>query len=314
MNNRASTGKLDRTSVTWTGAMPAVTTPFAPDGSVNHDGLAANIDRLMKAGATGVVAAGCTGEFWSLGETERNEIYRTARRAVGPNGTAIVGAAAITPGAVIEALHAAKEANCDAGLVMPPYFAHLNDGEIIGHFETIAAKAPLPVVLYNIPGNAGNALTPAIVNRLADLDPVVAIKESSGDWLNFQETLSIARDRILVFCGPSSTIGVPSILAGCDGLIDCFPNVWERCLDLWTLTKDGRLDEAWMVQRRAQQLTRLFVSEGRTLYPSTKAAMDHLGFPGGGAPRPPLAALEGGQLAGLLAGLDSILDIRDTAA
>jgi len=294
--------------------MPAITTPFAKDGSVNHGDLAANIDRLIKAGATGVIAAGCTGEFWSLSDNERNEIYRTARRSVGPAATTIVGAAAITPNAVIEALHAAKEAGCDAGLVMPPYFAHLNDAEIIAHYETVASKAPLPIVLYNIPGNAGNALTPAIVDRLADLDPVVAIKESSGDWLNFQETLTVARDRILVFCGPSSTIGVPSILAGCDGLIDCFPNVWERCLDLWTLTKAGRIDEAWDVQHRAQQLTRLFVSEGRTLYPSTKAAMDHLGFPGGGAPRPPLAPLKGLQLGNLLTELDSILDVRDTAA
>lgn len=294
--------------------MPAVTTPFAKDGSVDHAGLAANIERLMKAGATGVVAAGCTGEFWSLSDSERNAIYQTARRSVGPDGTAIVGAAAVTPGAVIEALHAAKEAECDAGLVLPPYFVHLNEAELIAHYEAVAAQAPLPVVLYNIPGNAGNALTPAIVDRLADLDPVVAIKESSGDWLNFQETLAVASDRILVFCGPSSTIGVPSILAGCDGLIDCFPNVWERCMDLWDLTKAGRLDEAWDVQRRAQQLTRLFTSDGRSLYPSTKAAMDHLGFPGGGAPRAPLAPLEGAQLRGLLAGLDSILDVRDTAA
>ncbi|MEM7443207.1 MAG: dihydrodipicolinate synthase family protein [Pseudomonadota bacterium] len=304
---------MDRTSVTWTGAMPAVTTPFTSDG-VNHADLAANIERLMKAGATGVIAAGCTGEFWSLSDSERNEIYRTARKAVGPNGTAIVGAAAITPDAVIEALHAANEAGCDAGLVLPPYFAHLNAAEILAHYEVIAAKAPLPMVLYNIPGNAGNALTPAIVDKLADLDPVVAIKESSGDWLNFQETLAMASDRILVFCGPSSTIGVPSILAGCDGLIDCFPNVWTGCMDLWSLTKAGRLDEAWEAQRRAQELTRLFTSDGRSLYPSTKAAMDHLGFPGGGAPRAPLAALEGSQLQGLLAGLDSILDVRDTAA
>lgn len=294
--------------------MPAITTPFGKDGGVDHAAMEANIARLLKAGATGAIAAGCTGEFWSLTEAERSAIYRTAARATGDGCTAIVGAAAITPGAVIEAMHDAKEAGCDGVLVLPPYFAHLTEAEVIAHYEAVAAKAPLPIVLYNIPGNAWNALTPGIVDRLADLDPVVAIKESSGDWLNFHQTLQVARDRILVFCGPSSTIGVPSILAGCDGLIDCFPNVWDGCLDLWALTKEGRVDEAWEAQHRAQELTRLFVGGGRTLYPSTKAAMDYLGFPGGGAPRAPLQPVTGAALKELYQGLDRILDIRDTAA
>ena len=294
--------------------MPAITTPFGKDGGVDHTAMEANIARLLKAGATGVIAAGCTGEFWSLTDTERSAIYRTAARVTGDAATSIVGAAAITPGAVIEAMHDAKEAGCDGVLVLPPYFAHLTKAEVIAHYEAVAAKAPLPMVLYNIPGNAWNALTPGIVDRLADLDPVVAIKESSGDWLNFHRTLQVARDRILVFCGPSSTIGVPSILAGCDGLIDCFPNVWDGCLDLWTLTKEDRLEEAWEAQHRAQDLTRLFVSGGRTLYPSTKAAMDYLGSPGGGAPREPLRPVTGSALKELCQGLDRILDIRDTAA
>ncbi len=294
--------------------MPAITTPFASDGAVDHDALSKNIARLMAAGATGVVAAGCTGEFWSLSAAEKVAIYETTRRTIGDTGTKIVGCAAIGAGEVVEMLHAAAEAGCDAGLVLPPYFVHLTEAEIVRHYEEVAARAPLPIVLYNIPGNAGNALTPGIVDILADLDPVVAIKESSGDWLNFQRTLDVARDRIRVFCGPSSTIGVPAVLAGCDGLIDCFPNVWTGCLDMWNAARAGDTGRAWQMQRRAQALTELFTSEGRTLYPSTKAAMDHLGLPGGGAPRAPLQPLAGAPLDGLLTGLDRILERADTAA
>ena len=294
--------------------MPAITTPFMPSGEIDHQALADNIRRLMGAGSTGVIAAGCTGEFWSLSEAERSAIYKTTAETVGSKGTKIVGAAAITPDGVIEALHAAKEAGCDAGLVLPPYFAHLTEREVIRHYETVAAKAPLPVMLYNIPGNAGNALTPEVVDVLADLDPVVAIKESSGDWLNFLKTLNIAQDRIRVFCGPSSTIGVPAILAGCDGLIDCFPNVWTGCIDMWSLVHSGKIETAWEYQARAQALTDLFVSGDRTLYPSTKAAMDHLGFPGGGAPRAPLQPVEGASLKELLQALDRILDRKVSAA
>jgi dihydrodipicolinate synthase/N-acetylneuraminate lyase len=66
----------------------------------------------------------------------------------------------------------------------------------------------LPILLYNIPGNAGNAMTPAIADRLADLDNVVGIKESSGSWrVNFHDTFYRVKDRIRVFCGPSSVFG-----------------------------------------------------------------------------------------------------------
>jgi 4-hydroxy-tetrahydrodipicolinate synthase len=306
---------MDRTTIDWTGAIPAITTAFARDGGIDHTAMTRNIRRLMDAGATGVVAAGCTGEFWSLTEAERAAVYRSTAEAVGPDGAKIVGCAAITPDGAVEAMHAAKEAGCDAGLVLPPYFVHLSRSELIAHFEAVAAKAPLPMVLYNIPGNAWNALTPEVVDVLADLDPVVAIKESSGDWVNFHRTLDIARDRIRVFCGPSSTIGMPAILAGADGLIDCFPNVWTGCIDLWAKAKAGDMDEAWRLQAIGQALTELFTSDGRTLYPATKAAMDHLGLPGGGRPRAPLAPLEGAALRDLCDGLDHLLDPRaDSAA
>jgi dihydrodipicolinate synthase/N-acetylneuraminate lyase len=211
----------------------------------------------------------------------------------------ILGAAAVGADEALEVAHAAKEAGCDGFLVTPPYFVRSTETEIIAHFEQIAARAPLPMVVYNIPGNAGNAVTPEIASTVADFDPVVAIKESSGDWLNFHRTLIATQARIRVFCGPSSVFGVAATLAGADGLIDCFPNVWTGCLEIWSATRAGRMEEAWRLQEMGLALTHLFTSEGRTLYPATKATMDMLGLPGGGTPRPPLLALRGAALEGL---------------
>jgi len=294
--------------------MPAVTTPFTASGEIDHASLAANIQRLMNRGCNGVVTAGCTGEFWSLTLEEKAAVYRTTVKTIGDKGIKIVGAAGITVPEVIAAAKEAKAAGCDGVLVTPPYFVRLTDDEIFAHFEAVNAEAPLPILLYNIPGNAGNALTPQLVDRLADLDNVVAIKESSGDWLNFHETLNMVSDRIRVFCGPSSTIGVAATLAGCDGLIDCFPNVWEGCIDLWETARGRDLDKAWELQNIGQNLTDLFTSEGRTLYPATKAAMTHLGYPGGGALRAPLQALEGAALTDFLRQLDQTLQKRSSAA
>lgn len=209
------------------------------DGTLDADSYTANINRLMDAGATGMVAAGCTGEFWAMDLSER------------------------------------------------------------AHLAELTVKA--------LRGR-GPAITPAIADTLVDLDHVVAIKESSSDWRNFHETLFRVRDRARVFCGPSSVFGVAAVLAGADGLIDCFPNVWAPgCLDLWHATRDGRLNEALALQRTGLALTKLFTSDGRTLYPATKAAMNLMGLPGGDYPRPPLLPLEGPALAGLADGLRDIL-------
>ncbi|MEM1187998.1 MAG: dihydrodipicolinate synthase family protein [Pseudomonadota bacterium] len=301
---------MNRDSVDWQGPMPAITTPFHEDFSLDEEAFRANAARLYEAGATGLVAVGCTGEFWALTLEERAQMAHWTADVSRGRGAAIMGTGAIRAEEVVEQIHAAKDAGCDGVLVLPPYFAQLTESEVIAHYERISAASALPIVLYNIPGNAGNALTPAIADRLADLDAVVAIKESSSDWLNFHDTLMRVRDRIRVFCGPSSVFGTAATLAGADGLIDCFPNVWAPgCLDIWSATRDGRMDEAWALQRTGMALTQLFTAEGRTLYPSTKAVMDALGLPGGGPPRPPLLPLSQSQLASLLAGFEAATGI-----
>ena len=94
-----------------------------------------------------------------------------------------------------------------------------------------------------------------------------------------------------MFCGPSSIFGAPAVELGADGFIDCFPNVWtDGGRPLYDAAKNGDRKRAAELQKTGRQLTDLFTSDGRTLYPATKAAMDLLGFPGGGRPRPPLRA------------------------
>ncbi|MBI3455847.1 MAG: dihydrodipicolinate synthase family protein [Candidatus Rokubacteria bacterium] len=295
---------MDRDSVQWLGPMPAVVTPFDAAGRLDEEGFRANVERLLAAGSTGIVAGGCTGEFWALSVAERKALSELAVRAVRGRGTVLVGTGAVTQREVIELTHHAQAVGCDGALVMPPYFVKLTDDEIFAHYEAVSDAGDLPLCLYNIPGNAVNAITPGLAVRLAELDRVVAIKESSGDWNNFYATLLAVLDRLRVFCGPSSVFGVPAVLLGADGLIDCFPNVWAPGgLDLFYAARERRLAEAKELQALGRQLTDLFTSGGRTLYPATKAAMDLLGYAGGGAPRPPLRPLAGEPLEGLRHGL-----------
>jgi 4-hydroxy-tetrahydrodipicolinate synthase len=293
---------VNRDDVDWSGPMPALTTPFHADGRIDSAGFRANVTRMLDAGATGIVAVGCTGEFWALSLDERRALYAEAVAATAGRGSVIVGTGCVGEADTIALARHAKEVGADGVLVLPPYFVKLTDDEIFAHYKAVSDAIDLPMAVYNIPGNAVNAISPALADRLADLEKVVAIKESSGDWNNFYGTMLAVKDRLRVFCGPSSVFGVPAVALGADGTVDCFPNVWTGCLDLYFAARDDK-PEAAALQETGRRMTDLFTSGGRTLYPATKAAMDMLGFAGGGTPRPPLRALSGAPLDGLRRGL-----------
>ncbi|KXO72988.1 hypothetical protein AYJ56_17530 [Brucella anthropi] len=284
--------------------MPAVTTPFTLEGAIDDKAFADNAERLLKEGATGIVAGGCTGEFWALSHAERVRLYEISAEVMRGRGTLLVGTGAVTVDETVALTNAAEKAGADGALILPPYFVKLTDDEIFAHYSDVNARIGLPVTVYNIPGNAVNALTPVLVARLAELDRVVAVKESSGDWNNYYGTFLAVHDRLRVFCGPSSVFGVPAVSLGADGTVDCFPNMWPvGGLDLYFAAKNGDAQKAAEVQALGRKLTDLCTSGGRTLYPATKAAMDMMGLRGGGTPRPPLRALEGEPLKGLEQGL-----------
>lgn len=297
---------MNRHSVNWHGPMPAVVTPFDERGAIDFKAFEANLGRLLDKGATGFIVGGCTGEFWSMSGEERVELFRAAARFVAGRGTVIAGTSAIQRAEVIALTNAAQKAGCDGALILPPYFVALTDDEIFENYEAISEAVSLPIMLYNIPQNATNAITPALARRLGALDQVVAIKESAGDWRNFHQTLVAVRDEMRVFCGPSSVYGVPAMAAGADGMIDCFPNVWAPGgLDLYHAAVAGDLVRARELQELGMRLTTLFTSEGRTLYPATKAGMDIIGMTGGRT-RPPLKPLTQDQFDGLRRGMAAL--------
>ena len=294
---------MDRTSIDWHGPMVAVVTNFKQDGAIDSESFSVNVERMFDNGATGIVVGGCTGELCSLSHEERCHLFQLGVKSAGGRGKVIVGTGAVTAKETIRLTLKAEESGCDGALILPPYFVKLTDDEIFHHYEEISAEVNLPIILYNIPANAVNAISPELAARLAGLDNVVAIKESCGDWNHFYATLIEVKDRLRVFCGPSSIYGAPAVSLGADGIIDCFPNVWAPDgMDLFYATKDGRVEESQKLQITGQKLTKLFTSGGRTLYPSTKAAMDLLGYPGG-APRQPLKQLKSESLNELKSGL-----------
>lgn len=282
---------MDKSSVNWQGTIPALTTPFDAQGRIDEPAFRANVELCLSYGVDGVLVGGCTGEFWALSLEERKRIAALCVETVRGRAVVLAGTGAISTAQTIELTQHAKAAGCNGAVILPPFFVMPTKDDLVAHYTAISDAVDLPICLYNIPSSAVNALTPDLVDRLADIERVVAIKESSGDFANFYKTIELAGDRLRVFMGPSSTLGLAAVSVGAVGFIDCFPLIWgQEAVEFFRAAKAGDLATAQRLQERGLRLTELTMRPGRNLYAATKAAMNMLGRPGG-YPRPPLRPL-----------------------
>jgi dihydrodipicolinate synthase/N-acetylneuraminate lyase len=305
---------MDKNTVDWHGPWVALVTPFDAEGRIDEAAYRRNVELCIGYGCTGLLANGCTGEFWAQSMDERKAVMRLCADAAGGRATVIGGAGAITPSEVIELVDAAKDAGCDGAMVLPSYFVHPSPDDIITFYETVSDATDLPLLLYNIP-SAANRLTPGMVDRLADVKNVVAIKESSRDFNNFYETLALAGDRIRVLIGPGGLFGVAALTVGAVGYVEGIQNYWGKDgNDIYYATMDGDMERALKLQKQGLLLRQLIDGGGRNIYAAFKAAMNVRGLPGG-YPRPPLQPLGEPHLSELRQGFREFgLSVAERAA
>ena len=207
--------------------------------------------------------------------------------------------------ATIAATRRAAAAGVDAVLVRTPSFfkSQMTSDVFIRHYTDVAEASPVPVLLYNVTMFTGVNLQADAVERLAVHRNIVGMKESGSDIAQIAEYVSRTPDDFTVLAGSATTF-VHALCAGCDGAILALAAlVPDSCLELLTLVRQHRLDEARTLQRRLLPIAK---SVGGTYgVPGLKAALHLLRF-AGGAPRPPLRSVTpsivdiiGGQLEAL---------------
>lgn len=296
MNN----GKVD-----WRGSFVAVVTPFGEDGAIDERAFRANIEFLLDGGADGIVVSGCTGESWALSAEERLHLFRLAVDTVGGRGPVIGGTGGIGTDGVIALSRAARQAGCAGVMVLPPYYCMLGPREVVAHYHAISREAQVPILLYNIPRRTGVNLSPDLLERIVDAEWVVAIKESSNDFIQTEATVVTVGDRITVFTGHSAERAVPALLMGCKGFVSSMESqtFGAPAIQMYDLVQAGRLDEARAIQQRTLTLD-IAMRKVATFPANLKAAMNLLGRRGG-VPRRPLLAPSADEIAQIEAVLAS---------
>jgi len=298
MNN----GKVD-----WHGSYVAVVTPFRESGEIDDAAFRQNIEFLLEQGADGVVVSGCTGESWALSADERLRLFGAAVETVAGRGPVIAGTGGVSTQAVIDLSVSARAAGAAGVMVLPPYYCMAGRREVMEHYRAISDQARVPILLYNIPRRTGFNMTPAFLDELVGIEWIVAIKESSNDFIQTAETIQAVGDRINVFTGHSAERAVPALLMGAKGYVSSMESqiMGRDAIEMFDVVAAGDLADARDRQHRTLALDQRMRKVG-TFPANLKAAMNLLGRRGGYPRRPllPLTKPEVEQVREVLAGLN----------
>ncbi|MDR1213909.1 MAG: dihydrodipicolinate synthase family protein [Propionibacteriaceae bacterium] len=234
------------------GLFPATVTPFAPDLSIDFDALRHHLGAVAAApGVRGLTVNGHLGEILTLTRQERAQVVRAARPTLGPDQILISGVEGRTAAeAVLDGL-AAREAGAQALLVLPPVdvrpFRRLaaNPAVMTAYFETLAQEVGLPMIVFLYPERSGSAYSLAVLDALATIPQVVAIKAATADVTRYGEVWDQVHDRVAVLAASDCPPLLGMMGRGTDGALlgisVIAPDRWAALLDD---VLDGRLDRA----------------------------------------------------------------------
>jgi 4-hydroxy-tetrahydrodipicolinate synthase len=278
------------------GVLPALITPFTDDGAaIDADALAANVDRLIGAGAGGLVPGGSTGEFTTLSNGERRQLVEVTVAAAAGRVPVVAGTGALSTRETVELSVHAERAGAAAVMIVPPFYDALSWPELLAHYTAVAETIEIPIMYYNLPSASGVTLSGAQLREL----PVSSLKDTGGD--------AVAATELIQTDGPTllngwDTLTFAALAAGVRAVVWGVASILpEQCVELHRLLIDDiDLPAARELWARLWPLCQFLESQS---YPAAVKAACRLVGDTTGPVRAPLLPLDDdatAELAGLL--------------
>jgi len=265
--------------------LTAMVTPMTADGAVDFDGamrLAAHLVEDMRN--DGLVISGTTGESPTTTDTEKERLLAAVLEAVGDRATVVAGVGTNDTAHTIELARQAERVGAHGLLVVTPYYNKPPQAGLERHFTAVADATGLSLMLYDIPGRTGVAISTETLVRLATHPRIVAVKDAKDDpgatsWV-------LARTGLAYYCG-TDMLNLPWLAIGARGLVSVVGHVVGDLLhDMIDAYTSGDVAAAQAIHLGLLPVyTGMFRSQGVIM---TKAALTLLGLPGG-VVRAPLA-------------------------
>lgn len=226
------------------GSMTALVTPMLSNGEVDWQSLANLIDWQIEQGTDVIVAVGTTGESATLSMTEHADVMEFCMKQVAGRIPVIAGTGANNTVEAIELTQHAKAVGADAVLLVAPYYNKPTQEGMYLHYKTIAEAVDIPQVLYNVPGRTVVDLQNATVERLADIDNIVAIKDATGDVARGAKLIQAVKGRMTVMSGDDVT-ALELMKHGAKGNISVTANIAPGIMgQIFNLALKGEFDQA----------------------------------------------------------------------
>lgn len=208
------------------GVIPPIITPLTEEGEVNYPVLRQMVNHLIDNGVHGLFPLGTTGEFYAFDNDTYRKILETVIEETAGRVPVYGGANHITTRGVIELVKICEEVGVDAVSVLTPMFVSQTQDELYTYFAEIAASTTLPIILYNNAPKTNVTITPATVAKLAQIENIVAVKDSTGDMTNAAEYIRLTRenDNFHVLMGRDTLI-YAALAYGATGAIASCANV-----------------------------------------------------------------------------------------
>ena len=202
--------------------------PTDADGRIDRTSLAAHMELERRAGIAGVLALGSTGEFPHFAVAERKAALDVIAELAAPLAV-LANVSHLSPRTAIDLGRHARSLGVPAVALMPPPFYPVSQADMLAYFLHVADAVGLPVMLYNFPELAGKRIELATVAAFADRGPMLAIKQSGGEFDYHRELVALGREKgFVVMSGADARLPEAFALgaAGCiGGLVNIVPEL-----------------------------------------------------------------------------------------
>ncbi len=280
----------------FTGACSAIITPFDESGAVNYELFGRIIDEQIARGVDAICVCGTTGECSTLTIREHIAVVEYCIKHVNHRVKVIAGAGSNDTSAAVYLSQHAEDAGADALLHVTPYYNKASQTGLIKHYEYIADRTELPVILYNVPSRTGVSFTAETYRTLSRHPRICGVKEASGDFSLLAHTRAICGDEFYVWSGNDDQV-VPMMSLGAKGVISVVANIApEVMVQMTHLCLEGRFQEASQLQLKYMDFIDALFLEVNPI--PIKAAMNLAGY-GVGSLRLPLCDMTDGPLEAL---------------
>jgi 4-hydroxy-tetrahydrodipicolinate synthase len=213
----------------FSGSYVAIVTPMRPNGALDFEAWSQLLKWHADSGTRGVVVGGTTGESPTLSDIELRDLVLRARTAVGSRIQLIAGAGTSSTERTVERAQWLSEMGMDALLVVTPAYNKPTQDGLFLHYEAVAKRSGVPVILYNVPGRTAVDMLPQTVARLSRVNRIVGIKEAVADIDRVRELLAQCGPQFTVLSGDDATAR-EAVLAGARGVISVTANVAPRAM------------------------------------------------------------------------------------